>query len=174
MIFDFSATLCYKYPLFFRRRLHSRWWRLHRGTRMTSAIRPLAALIVLLILSVQAAAASGFEDDLLVRINRYRSTKKLKPLASSPPLVELAGEHSQTMQEQERMSHDGFEGRFKRAAAEGARSCVENVGWNYQTPQGLFEGWRKSPGHNRNMLERRITRAGISRSGAYTTFFACY
>lgn len=129
---------------------------------------------LLLLSSVGIARADRFDDDLLGLINRYRSARKLKPLASSPQLVELAGEHSQAMQEQERLSHDGFDGRFKRASAEGARGCVENVGWNQQTPQALFDAWRKSSGHNRNMLDRKIRSAGISRRGTYTTFFACY
>jgi uncharacterized protein YkwD len=47
------------------------------------------------------------------------------------------------------------------------------VGWNHETPQSLFDGWRKSPGHNRNMLERRVSRVGISKAGPYVTFFAC-
>ena len=132
----------------------------------------LLAVALLILMLVQTAFAGQFEDELLVLINRYRSTKKLKALVSSPQYIELAREHSQTMLEQQRMSHDGFEDRFRRAAD--ARSCVENVGWNHKTPQSLFDGWRKSPGHNRNMLERKISRAGINRSGAYVTFFACY
>ncbi|MBL0224164.1 MAG: CAP domain-containing protein [Geobacteraceae bacterium] len=139
---------------------------------MKSAVRPLAAIIVFLVLSVQIAAASSFEDELLVLINRYRQSKKLKPLVSSPQYAELAREHSRTMQEQDRMSHDGFDDRFRRASD--ASSCVENVAWNHQTPQSLFNGWRTSPGHNRNMLDRKIRRVGLDRSGAYATFFACY
>jgi uncharacterized protein YkwD len=133
-----------------------------------------AAATVLLLGGVGIARADRFDDDLLVLINRYRSTKGLKALTSSPRLSGLAAEHSQAMREQDRMSHYGFEGRFNRAAAEGARSCVENVAWNHPTPQSLFTGWKESSGHNQNMLERKINRVGISRSGAHVTFFACY
>jgi len=136
-----------------------------------TTLRLLAAVLLILML-VQTAFAGQFEDELLVLINRYRSTKKLKPLASSPQYVELAREHSQTMLEQQSMSHAGFDERFRRAAD--ASSCVENVAWNHKTPQSLLDGWRKSPGHNRNMLDRKISRAGISKTGAYVTFFACY
>jgi uncharacterized protein YkwD len=120
---------------------------------------------------VQTVAGASFEDELLVLINRYRSTKRLKPLVISPLYADLAREHSQTMLEQDHMSHDGFDERFRRATDAG--SCVENVGWNHETPQSLFDGWRKSPGHNRNMLERRVSRVGISKAGPYVTFFAC-
>jgi len=131
------------------------------------------AVVTLLLVSLAAPALAGqFEDELLVLINRYRSTKKLKPLAGSPLYVDLARGHSQTMQEQQSLGHDGFDERFRRAAD--AQSCVENVGWNHETPRSLFDAWRKSPGHNRNMLDRKIRRAGIGRSGAYVTFFACY
>ena len=136
------------------------------------ALGSLAAALLLLAVLAVPASAGRFEDDLLVLINRYRSTKRLKALVSSPLYEGLAREHSQAMQERERMSHDGFDERFRRAVD--ASGCVENVGWNHETPQSLFEGWRTSAGHNRNMLDRRIRRAGISRSGAYVTFFACY
>jgi uncharacterized protein YkwD len=140
--------------------------------QMKSAVWPLATIIVFLLLSVQIAAASGFEDELLILINRYRKTKQLKPLVSSPLYSDLAVEHSQTMQEQGRMSHDGFEERFQRATD--ARSCVENLGWNHQTAQSLFDAWKKSPGHNSNMLKRKLRRAGIGKEGAYVTLFVCY
>ncbi len=134
--------------------------------------RLLAVTILVVTLLVQTAAAGQFEDELLVLINRYRSTKKLKAMVSSSQYIDLAREHSQVMQEQQSMNHDGFEDRFRLAVD--ARSCVENVGWNHKTPQSLFDGWKNSSGHNRNMLERKISRAGIGKSGAYVTFFACY
>jgi len=138
----------------------------------TTAAGLCAALLLSLLLCAQSALAGQFEDELLVLINRYRSAHKLKALVSSPLYTDLAREHSRTMQEQQNMSHDGFNDRFRRAVD--ASSCVENVGWNHETPQSLFNGWKTSPGHNRNMLARKITRAGIGKSGAYATFFACY
>jgi uncharacterized protein YkwD len=144
----------------------------HFGKRMEATAVVLSTIIVFLMLCVQMAAASPFEDELLVLINTYRSSRNLKVLISFPQYNDLAHEHSLTMQEQDHMSHDGFEERFRRASD--ASSCVENVGWNHETPRSLFDGWRKSPGHNRNLLERKISRAGISKSGAYVTFFACY
>jgi len=136
-----------------------------------TTLRLLAAVMLTLML-VQTAAAGQFEDELLVLINRYRSTKKLKALVSSPQYVALAREHSRDMQKRQDMDHDGFKERFRRAVD--ARSCVENVGWNHETPRSLFDGWKDSPGHRENMLNRKISRAGISKSGPYVTFFACY
>jgi uncharacterized protein YkwD len=141
---------------------------------MKTTVRLIAATILTLLLFVQVAFAGQFEDDLLVRINSYRSAKKLKPVVSSQMYNDLAREHSQAMQEQQSMSHDRFEDRFRRAADDGASSCVENVGWNHKTPEALFKEWKKSRGHNRNMLDRKIKKAGINKTGPFVTFFACY
>ena len=140
--------------------------------RVKTTVRLLAATVLALLLSVQVALAGRFEDELLSLINRYRSAHKCKTLASTPLYTDLARGHSRAMQEQNSLGHDGFNDRFRQAA--GARSCVENVGWNHETPQSLFNGWKDSPGHRENMLNRKISRAGISKSGAYVTFFACY
>ena len=143
------------------------------GTRpVKTTARLLAATALILLLSVQAAVAGRFEDELLVLINRYRSAHKGKALVSTPLYIDLAREHSQAMQEQQSLGHDGFDDRFRRAGD--ARGCVENVGWNHETPQSLFNDWKKSPGHNRNMLDRKIRGAGIDKTGPYVTFFACY
>jgi uncharacterized protein YkwD len=139
---------------------------------MKTTLGLLAVTMLVLLLSVQAALAGRFEDELLVLINRCRSSKKLKALVNTPLYSDLARGHSRDMQEQNSLGHDGFNDRFRRAA--GARSCVENVGWNHETPQSLFNGWKDSPGHRENMLNRKIHGAGISKSGAYVTFFACY
>jgi uncharacterized protein YkwD len=68
------------------------------------------------------------------------------------------------------LNHDGFN---DRAARSGFSYCVENVGWNYSTPEAQFEGWRNSSGHNQNMLNTHIGYAGISKVGSYVTFLAC-
>ena len=68
------------------------------------------------------------------------------------------------------MNHDGF---YDRAARSGYNYCVENVGWNYPTPEAQFEGWRNSSGHNQNMLNTHIGYIGISKVGSYVTFLAC-
>ena len=51
--------------------------------------------------------------------------------------------------------------------------CVENVGWNYQTPEDQFRAWKTSGEHNKNLLNKKITHAGIAQTGAYVTFLAC-
>ena len=54
-----------------------------------------------------------------------------------------------------------------------ARVCVENVGVNFPHAKAQLDGWRESPGHQRNLLEPKIVRMGIAKSEGFVTFFAC-
>jgi uncharacterized protein YkwD len=121
-------------------------------------------------LACAAGGESSFDSRLRELISTYRGQNGLGPLAFDAHLHDLALEHSEYMQANSDMNHDGFNERFNRS---GYRTCVENVGWNYPTPEAMFEGWRNSSGHNANMLNSRIGWAGVSRVGAYMTFFAC-
>jgi uncharacterized protein YkwD len=82
----------------------------------------------------------------------------------------LARRHSKNMCKEETLCHDGFSERFRQS---GKRRCVENVGWNCTSAAEQFTQWQRSPGHNHNLLDEGIRSAGISRTGAYVTFFAC-
>ncbi len=68
------------------------------------------------------------------------------------------------------LSHDHFHERFRNCRRS---HCVENVGWNSPTPDAQFKAWKGSKGHNANLLDKKIKYAGISKTGAYVTFFAC-
>ena len=136
-------------------------------------LRLSLAVTGFLLLTAGTAAADRFDDDLLALINDYRAGRELGKLTVKPVLADLAREHSRDMRSRRRMDHAGFERRFRRASATGARSCVENVAWNQETPRQLFDDWKNSPGHDRNMLDPAVTAVGIARSGGYATFFAC-
>jgi uncharacterized protein YkwD len=68
------------------------------------------------------------------------------------------------------LNHDGFPSRVHRS---GLSMCVENVGWNYSTPQAQFDAWRVSAGHNLNMLDKRVDLMGIADVADYVTMIAC-
>ena len=142
---------------------------------MKTKVLWIVLLLSFLMLSTQAQAmrpadVSLFGETLLAAINRYRQENGLNQLQFDPKLIQLAKKHSFEMFQQKAMSHRNFNERFDRS---GSRLCVENVGWNYKTPQEMFEGWRNSPGHNQNMLADGIKKVGIAEVGDYITFFAC-
>jgi len=137
-----------------------------------------AILCAFLILSTASAAntssyigdQSYYIKELLAQINRYRMSYGLNPLSFDTRLAGLAREHSSYMQRRGVLCHDNFDRRFRQS---GHSSCVENVGFNYRSAQALFIAWKRSRGHDKNMLAGDIQRAGISVSGTYVTFLAC-
>jgi len=103
-------------------------------------------------------------------INEYRSQHRLDRLTSAALLEQVADGHSQHMAQSGRPSHGGFRDRFRQV--DGA-ICVENIAAHFDTPEALLEGWRRSPAHDRNLLEPRIVRMGLAARDRYVTFFAC-
>lgn len=112
----------------------------------------------------------GLTEHLAERINTYRAEHGLAPLAWSADLTDLAAAHSREMAASRRLSHDGF--RDRRAHTQ-STLCVENVAHNFPTAETLLDGWRRSPGHHRNLLEPGVVRMGIATTARYVTFFAC-
>ncbi|OHE58326.1 MAG: hypothetical protein A2Z47_02330 [Thermodesulfovibrio sp. RBG_19FT_COMBO_42_12] len=111
-----------------------------------------------------------YEKELLSYINQYRIKNGLDQIYFDITLGETAEIHSKYMSKKNELSHASFGDRFKKSR----RSlCVENIGWNYMKPEAQFRAWKKSIGHNKNMLNEQIKRAGISKVGSYVTFFAC-
>jgi len=113
---------------------------------------------------------SYYSEELLDLVNHYRTSRHLKSLFFDKKLMAFAQDHSSDMHRREDLNHDGFNERFKKS---GYSSCVENVGWNSKTAKEQFLAWKRSAGHDKNMLAGDIQRVGISKIGAYVTFFAC-
>jgi uncharacterized protein YkwD len=120
--------------------------------------------------AAKAVEPTTFERRTLKRINAYRAQRGLRALAVSENLYRLSRQHSKYMAATGRLGHDGF---YDRYLLSGFGTCVENVAWNYGSPSSLVGGWKSSPGHNANLLNRQIRYAGMTRVGAYATFFAC-
>jgi uncharacterized protein YkwD len=118
----------------------------------------------------ETGSVSGYAMRVLEVVNEYRQRNGLAPLRIAEDLGSIAAVHSVQMAERRRISHDGFRERFDRTTS---RICVENVGVNYPMPEAQVDGWRASPGHDRNLLEPRITRVGIANTKSFVTFFAC-
>ena len=115
-------------------------------------------------------ASSAYEQELLKYINRHRMNNGLARLSFDDTLGKIARNHSNYMNNNKELNHDHFDDRFRQCRR---ACCVENIGWNYMTPEEQFKAWKNSKGHNKNMLNKQIQHAGISIVGAYVTFFAC-
>jgi uncharacterized protein YkwD len=106
---------------------------------------------------VDAAAAQSM-------ISGYRRNNRLEPLAVDPELMRIASEQARAMAARDKMTHDvgrPFEERMRKAGF-GGSVAIENVGAGYHTLAEAFSGWRDSPPHRANMLNRSVTRMGIA------------
>ena len=120
--------------------------------------------------SEKLAVSEGYVRHLGHLINDYRASHGLQPLIPAVTLAALADEHSAGMAARKKLSHDGFRHRAQRTQSD---VCVENVGWNYPSPEAQLEGWRNSPSHDRNLLNPTVTRMGLAVTTRYVAFFAC-
>ena len=136
------------------------------------------AIVVLSSAFISAAQpptmTGDFGSQTLALINSYRASRGLSPLAANGTLKALAQQHSRYQAARRSMSHYGFRQRSAQARAAGLSVvCSENVAMGYTTPQQLFAGWRRSWGHNTNLLRPNLRYAGVATVGGYSTFFAC-
>lgn len=99
-------------------------------------------------------------------INAYRKSNGLAPLTIDPQLTIAAKAHSVDLAKWDRISHYGSDGsnpwdRVRRAGYS-ARLAAENVGTGQTTLKEVFAGWKKSPGHNKNLLLKDAKNMGIA------------
>jgi uncharacterized protein YkwD len=111
-------------------------------------------------------------------ISGYRSNNGLGPVVVDSDLMRLAGEQARAMAARDKMDRDvghPFHERMRKAGV-GGSVAVENVGAGYHTLAEAFSGWRDSPPHRANMLNRGVTRMGIATAYApaskYKVFWA--
>ena len=120
---------------------------------------------------VDAAAAASM-------ISGYRKNNGLGGVTVDPTLMRLATEQALVMAQRDRLGHDVAGAFGQRIAGSGydAKSAYENVGAGYHTLAEAFSGWRGSPGHRANMLQRNVTQIGIASAYApgskYKVFWA--
>jgi len=131
-------------------------------------------LLAFSICAVTVSAGANEDADYALRlaalVNQYRLSHGLPVLIVDNTVATLAREHSAAMAKTGQLNHDEFPSRARRS---GLARCVENVGWNYRSPEGQFDGWRTSPGHNANMLDPRVDRMGIGTVADYVTMISC-
>jgi uncharacterized protein YkwD len=95
-------------------------------------------------------------------ITGYRANNGLGAVMIDPALMKLAEEQSRTMASRDKLDHDvgkAFNGRVR---GYDAKVAVENISAGYHTLAEAFSGWRDSPPHRANMLNKGVTRMGIA------------
>jgi uncharacterized protein YkwD len=133
--------------------------------------------------SAQIGAANELEAPILRELNRVRAEHRLPPLRDSRPLRRAADFHVVSMARRGYFTHDSFDGtsfdvrvaRFYPVGGSSYWAVGENLLWAAPTisPRRAVELWMASPGHRRNILDRRYRELGIAavRASAAPGFF---
>lgn len=99
-------------------------------------------------------------------INRYRTSRGLKPLTMERKLTQAAAYHSSDLARVDKISHTGTDGSnpWKRVKRTGYQPLLaaENVGAGQRSFEEVLQGWKDSPGHNKNLLLADATQMGIA------------
>ena len=98
-------------------------------------------------------------------INKARARHGTGPVRMEGRLVEAALRHSLMMARKGKMAHQfgpgtRFRDRIKKTGIRG--SAAENVGAGYSSMESAVDGWLRSPGHRRNLLNRKLTHIGMA------------
>lgn len=125
----------------------------------------------------QESDHAAFEAETLKLINEARAKVGAPPIQSTPSLEQLARFHSSDMANSNKFSHDGSGGEnFGTRIDWGCdpySRAGEIIGWNYQTPRDVVNGWLNSPPHKQIMLDAKFTHAGAgfasNENGLYWT-----
>lgn len=110
------------------------------------------------------------------RISAYRAAHKLGPVAIDPGLMLLAQAQANAMARADHLSHalaGNLDHRLD-AARHPKGYAIENVSAGYADADAALGGWERSPGHNLNLLDRKMRRMGIAAADAPGTRFKTY
>jgi uncharacterized protein YkwD len=113
----------------------------------------------------------------LAETNAYRAAKNLPQLQQNAALEAAAATYAAYLAEHEAKGHtaDGSNP-AKRVSVQGYKWCFisENVWSSFRHPETTLseelarkamDGWKKSPGHNANLLEKRAREVGVGAAG---------
>jgi uncharacterized protein YkwD len=143
-------------------------------TYFLPAIAFLAAAAALPAMAQEVPVDAGtLKATVFGETNAYRGSKKLPELRTNAALEAAAMAYAKYLAEHDATGHTA-DGRTpaKRVNAQGYRWCylAENVWSSWSTSQTMLagevarramEGWKKSPGHNANLLGNRVHEIGI-------------
>lgn len=99
-------------------------------------------------------------------INKYRRKNGLQPVKLDPLLTKAAKAHSRDLAKHDRISHYGSDGSnpWDRVVRTGYKPqlAAENVGTGQLSMKEVMQGWKDSPGHNKNLLLADARHIGIA------------
>ena len=99
-------------------------------------------------------------------LNRYRAQYGLKPVRLDSRLIEASRIHAHDLSRAGIISHTGTDGsnHGDRALRVGYNYTIagENVATGQKSWDAVFQAWKDSPGHNKNLLQPDVSEFGIA------------
>ncbi|WP_010522685.1 CAP domain-containing protein [Aquimarina agarivorans] len=121
---------------------------------------------------VAAPVQNTDAQKMLELVNAFRKNEGVPPVILSNPLNTAAFKHSKDMESNNYFDHTGKDGssfgeRVRREDYEGF-AFGENIAQGSGANQ-IFELWKDSSGHRKNMLNPNVNEMGVGKSGRYWT-----
>lgn len=132
-----------------------------------------AAIILASGVAVRAQTRDELEKQIVRLTNAFRTENDRKPLKTDSVLMRVARDHALNMARQDRYGDDDRNGHVLdgkdvadrvKAAGYAHAALAENVGYRhgYAEPAAdMVDGWKKSPGHRKNMLDADLLELGV-------------
>lgn len=115
--------------------------------------------------AVQQTDVDQFEVAVVDLTNKEREKAGLAPLQMDKPLMQVAREKSQDMNNNNYFSHTSptFGSPFDRLKAVGIsyKAAGENIAKGQRTPEEVVTAWMNSAGHRANILDEKFTHIGV-------------
>lgn len=132
--------------------------------------------------TTQNAPMTPSQQKLLDLVNQQRTSgchcgteamPPVGPVSWNSHLADAAEKHSKYMDSTGKLDHTGANGSDPgdRIKAEGYNwtSYGENIAENYSTEEEVIKAWLASPGHCKNIMDKKFTEMGVGTSGKYWT-----
>lgn len=121
-----------------------------------------------IILNALTIVSASLESDFFNLLNQERQSLNVSVLSNNPQLKNAAYLHSKDMGEKHYFSHTSLDGRtfVNRIVAANYtdfRSLGENIGYHTGLAEAnkIFNMWKNSPGHYKNMISPNFADAGL-------------
>jgi uncharacterized protein YkwD len=120
---------------------------------------------------INGPAVGGTIEAALAVANEIRRKHGLPELVQDPSIQAAAQAHAEDMARRHYFEHNNPEGEspFDRMRKAGAKFgwAAENIAQGPQDPEQAFRLWLGSPGHRKNLLNKKYRRHGIGYADGY-------
>jgi len=106
---------------------------------------------------------SEIELEIFGLVNDYRVSKNLTPLAKMNVISTVAESHTTYMAKIGKVNHDNFSERHQKLVKNAdAKTVGENVGYGFNSAEGVVKAWLNSDAHRAIIEKEHYTHFGIS------------